>query len=275
MQYKVMTFNIQHGIDYLRSKAKRAELHRQMETMSPEALNEFKAKMLQRTEDPTMIDLQLMADVIKKEDPILCALNEMRDISPIDDPCFGPQAAILSEMTGLPYHYFGKAIDLGERGPYGNAFISKYPIISAETIAIPDPEVKDEDAYYESRCLIKAKLALPEGKVLTLMVTHMGLAKAEARNAVACVLENLPENEPALAMGDFNLTPDSEILQPLNEKMQSATDLLPEGTCTFPSDGPNIKIDHIYAHGPIRLVSAAVPEAVASDHRPHTAIIEV
>ena len=76
-------------------------------------------------------------------------------------------------------------------------------------------------------------------------------------------------------MGDFNLTPDSDTIAPLFDHYQDAAALLPEGTNTFPSEEPIKKIDYIMCAGPVKFVAAEVPAVVASDHRPHTAVIEM
>lgn len=267
MRFKIMTFNIQHGVDYTR----RTKFKIDLANMTDEE-KEILKKNATRKEDPTLIDLGRVSGEILKEDPILCTLNEVRDES--DDPCFSDQAKIIGDGCRMPYHYFAKAIDIGGRGPYGNALVSAYPILEAETILVPDPLVKDEPAYYETRALLKAKVALPSGDVLTVMTVHMGLAKQEARNAVQTVLENTPEEGPVILMGDFNLEPGSEILAPLKEKFFDAGTLLPEGTKTYPSDEPEIKIDYIMTRN-VKVLEAQVPADIISDHRPHTAVIEL
>lgn len=280
MRIPIMTYNIQHGIDYVkvlerRNGAKAPDL----QNISPEQkeiFEKYKNKK-PRTEDPSLIRLDKMAAVIRAEGAKIVALNEVRDES--EDPCFFPQAKQMSDMTGLPYYYFGQAIDMGGRGPYGNALISAYPFLSVETVMIPDPLVKDEPTYYETRCLIKAVLDISEDaeegdpKTLTVFVTHMGLAKQEARNAVQTVMENLPSDGPAVLMGDFNVTPDSDILAPLRTVFKDAGDLLPEGTYSWPSEDPERKIDYVMATGPVHFEQAAIPAAVVSDHRPHTAVL--
>ena len=42
----------------------------------------------------------------------------------------------LSELTGIPYHYFIKIRDF-QGGQYGTAILSKYPITAAETLNFP------------------------------------------------------------------------------------------------------------------------------------------
>ena len=146
---------------------------------------------------------------------------------------------------------------------------------------IPDPvEREPEGRHFETRCLIKAVIDVPdeatgEVKPLTVLVTHMGLNRSEAMNAVQTAIDQLQPGQPTVLMGDFNLTPDSDTIAPLFDHYQDAAALLPEGTNTFPSEEPIKKIDYIMCAGPVKFVKAEVPAVVASDHRPHTATIEI
>jgi endonuclease/exonuclease/phosphatase family metal-dependent hydrolase len=44
---------------------------------------------------------------------------------------------------------------------------------------------------------------------------------------------------------------------------------------SFPSDAPNKKIDYIFVSRDVEVLAADIPDIVASDHRPHTAEIEI
>lgn len=231
---KIMSFNTQHCLNYIEQK----------------------------------IDFQIMADAIKKCEADIVGLNEMRNKGIEEE--FTDQVATLSELTGLENHYFAKALDVRGANPYGNGFLSKYPIVSAETIAIPDPEVRTSNRHYETRCLLKAKL---EGGI-TVLVTHFGLNPDEQKNAVETVVKNLA-NEKCILMGDFNLRPDNEILNPIRERMKDTADLFDKELFSHPSDAPNVKIDYIFVSKDIEVVSADIPGIVASDHRPHTATVKI
>lgn len=213
------------------------------------------------------IDFEIMADAIKKCGADIVGLNEMR--SKGTDPEYENQTKILAELTGLNNYYFAKAIDLNGSNPYGNAFLSKYKITKCETILIPDPNPKTGTGYYETRCILKAELE----NSLTVMVVHFGLNNDEQLNAVQTIMNNL-EDEKCILMGDFNVTPNDEILQPIRNKLNDAADKFSEALTSFPSDNPDIKIDYIFTTPDIEIVSADIPNIVASDHRPHTADIE-
>jgi endonuclease/exonuclease/phosphatase family metal-dependent hydrolase len=168
----------------------------------------------------------------------------------------------------MPYYFFSEAIMVGGTSPYGNGFLSRIPILKAEKIMIPDPEVRDNN-FYETRCIIKVTL---EGGI-TVLVTHFGLNQTEKENAVKTVLEN-SEDEKCILMGDFNVTPDDALLKPIKEKMKDVAEVFETHLFSWPSDNPEKKIDYIFVSRDIEVVSADIPKVIASDHRPHTAEID-
>ncbi len=183
-------------------------------------------------------------------------LNEVRGKGFIKD--YTDQAKKLGTLTNMNY-YFGKAINVLGVAPYGNAMLSKYPVISAETIKIPDPSPKKGKEMYESRAVIKA--VIDAGEKYTFIVTHMGLNKDERENAVKTILSIVPE-ERCIIMGDFNCTPESAELKPLFEKYNCAD----TETLTFPSDKPRIKIDYIFTSRDIEIINKGTTTDVVSDH---------
>ena len=232
---KIMTFNTQHCLNYIEQE----------------------------------IDFKIMAEAIKQCEADIVGLNEMRGKGKRED--YQDQVAILSELTDLKNYYFAKAISFdGGKNPYGNGFLSKYPIVSAQTIEIPDPPIKSYNGYYETRCLLKVKL---EGGI-TVLVTHFGLNPDEQINAVKTIMDNL-ENEKCILMGDFNAEPDAEVLKPIKERMRDTAVAFSNPLLSFPSDNPNRKIDYIFVSQDIEIINADIPAIVASDHRPHMATVKI
>ena len=227
---KIITFNVQHCENYLTKK----------------------------------IDFDAFASAIKQLTPDVIGLNEVRNKGERED--YEAQAQILSSLTGMPYFYFAKAIDVRGNNPYGNAILSKIPFKSVETVAIPDPTENNEGGYYETRCVLKATLE----NGLTVLITHFGLNPSEQTNAVKTVLDNLTEN--CVLMGDFNVLPDNPVLDPIYECMQDVENRSADKK-SFPSDAPNIKIDYIFTTKNIKALSSEVVNLVLSDHRPH--LIEI
>ena len=214
------------------------------------------------------IDFKVMADAILKCDADIIGLNEMRSLG-ADPNEYDRQVEKLSELTGIENYFFAKAIEFS-KGPYGNAILSKLKIESAESIIIPDPDPKGYGGYYETRCVLKAKLA----GGITVLVTHFGLNPDEHKNAVDTVLQHITDKK-CILMGDFNVKPDNEVLLPIREKMRDTADVFDCEKLSFPSDTPDRKIDYIFVTPDVEVISADIPAIVASDHRPHTAQINI
>jgi endonuclease/exonuclease/phosphatase family metal-dependent hydrolase len=216
------------------------------------------------------IDFDIIADTIKKCEADIIGLQEIRDEG--QDADYQSQAKIIAEKLGYHYYYFAEAIRFKGVNPYGNAIISRYPIISAETIMIPDPEIKKYDGYYETRCLLKATIDVRNG--LNVLVSHFGLNPDEQENAVETVVSNIPK-EHCVLMGDFNMAPDNQILNPIMQGLQDTAKFFSTYKLSFPSDTPEVKIDYIFVSKDLKVEYADIPEIISSDHRPHVATIEL
>ena len=237
---RIMTYNIQHGRDH-------------------------------RTPEVDNIRLDRISDVIRQYDPAFCTLNEVRNTGIL--PGYTDQTKTLADALGWN-GYFAEAIRFDGENPYGNAIVSKYPILEAETILIPDPEEKKYDGYYETRCVLKAVLDV-DGKPFTVFASHFGLNPDEAENAVNTVMEQISKcKTPFCLQGDFNLQPDNRLLRPLFDAL---TDTACAGfgpMYTFSSDDPYEKIDYVFVSKDVSVLSADAPVIVASDHNPYFADIE-
>ena len=213
------------------------------------------------------IDFEIMAKTILDCGADIVGLNEMRGEG--QDPEYTAQVEKLAALTGMKYYYFAKAIDVKDKGPYGNGILSKKPILKAETVMIPAPKVKKEGRYYETRCLLKAEI---EGGI-TVFVTHMGLHSEERQSAVETIIGQ-KKKEKCVLMGDFNLVPNDPILLPIYDVMQDTAKAFDSAKLSFPSDAPRVKIDYIFVSRDAKIISADIPAIVASDHRPHLAEVD-
>ena len=111
------------------------------------------------------IDYNSIINLIKKYDVDIIGLNEVFDKFIVKG-----QAEKIAKKLG--YHcYFGKATNLAFRN-YGNAIISKYPILNAEVIHIPY-SIKIEKNY-QKRTILKANILI-DNKVLHVYVNHICL----------------------------------------------------------------------------------------------------
>ena len=217
-----------------------------------------------------LIDVNEAASALEKYGADIIALNEVRGEGPGKD--YTDQTGTIAARLGC-HAFFGPAIRF-DGGPYGNALLSRFPILDAQIIPIPDPPVRDEKAYYETRCLIRARLDVPGG--LTVFVSHFGLAQSEKRNAVATLLDALKTvDTPVLFMGDLNMEPDDPILSPVFSALRDTADILPERPLTFSTYKPEMKIDYIFASDCLTVLEARALHETASDHRPYMAILEI
>ena len=103
---KIMTFNIQHCKNFLTGE----------------------------------IDYDLFCRVLRESGADLLGINEI--YSGGEESRYGNQVARLAEGGGFGYSCFAKAILVKGISPYGNALLSKIPIVEARVIPVPDPEEK-------------------------------------------------------------------------------------------------------------------------------------
>ncbi|MBR2499076.1 MAG: endonuclease/exonuclease/phosphatase family protein [Clostridia bacterium] len=244
---KVMTFNVQHLLGHM-----------------------DREKWVPKDIAAQIIEPELYINSLKEIGADVVGLQEMRNQSETSDKTqYFDQTKVLADGAGYKYYYFAEAIKFGGINPYGNAIISKIPIVKAETIIIPDPVVQKYNGYYETRCVLKAQLI----NGYTILVSHIGLNPDEHENAVKTILENLPK-EKGVLMGDFNMQSNDELLKPFFEKLNDTTNLIVGNKNTFPSDSPNIKIDYIFTTKDVVVEEAKIPNIVVSDHLPYIAKIK-
>lgn len=237
MELKLMTYNIQHGCLHLRK---------------PEHI----------------IDLPAMAEAIRGENPDIVVLNEVCGLGDGSVRYRTAQAEAIAACLG--YHcFFGRSIMEQGKNPYGNAVLSRYPIVEAAVIPIPDAKPGIESRTI-TRCVIDI-----EGTPFVVFGSHFGLCAEEHRAAVATVLQvTAAETLPFAFMGDLNMTPDDPNLAPLFEALASK-DTTPDGAFSFPSHDPDCRIDYIFTSPCMKIRETVVVPVVVSDHRPVTAVVEV
>jgi len=213
-------------------------------------------------------NLAYAAEIINLVQPDIVTVNEV-----CKNTAYAPQhqADVLGSLTGY-YPIFGRSIDIAG-GEYGNAFLTRRPLMEYEVIHIPD-RTSEERNYYEHRTLLRAVIDVG-GRKVTVLSTHFGLAKVEQESAVETALAVLErETNPVILMGDLNMEPDDPILQPLLKVLNDTA----EGADfikTFPSDEPRIKIDYILHSDEFRTVALSSMNTQNSDHRPLFAELEI
>lgn len=230
---KVMSYNTMHGVDHM---------HR-MKTKE------------------TVVNLDGIVSVIAKYAPDIVGLNEMYD-APVEN--LENQVGYLANKLGYEYYYFAGAIDI-KGGKYGNGLLSRYPIKKVEKIMIPDPIIKNEDAFYETRCIIKSVIEV-DGIEYNVLVSHFGLAKKEQENATETLLNEIEGLNNVIFMGDLNMTRENSNIKAIEDNLNNT---LCDESLSFPSDNPQVKIDYIFTSKDIKYGSPKILNDVFSDHLPH------
>lgn len=220
------------------------------------------------------VDYKAYAEVLKKHGADIICLNE------VYGAFYGGkhehQVDLIASLIGYEHGYFAEAIKVRGKYPYGNGMLSKHGFCGI-TVPVPDPsEAELNGEPQESRCVLRADLEL-KGKRLTVLNCHFGLNIAERKNAAktVCSIADTISN-PVILTGDFNTSPDSEILNPIRARFNDTEDLFTcENRYTFPSEKPCKKIDYIFYRGDIAAVSAEVLPDVISDHLAVSAVFKL
>lgn len=206
------------------------------------------------------VDLERAAAVISALDPDVVALQEVD--SAVERTNRLDQATVLAEVTGM-HSAFGGFFDY-QGGRYGMALLSRYPLQSVENHRLPDGA--------EPRTALAVRIDPEEdGDEIIVVGIHL-YATAEERSAQAdCLLEIFRDvTTPIILAGDFNSTPDSEVMASFRLDSWFIPDK-GEDHLTFPSDAPEREIDYILYRPAERFEIVRVDvidEPLASDHRP-------
>lgn len=209
------------------------------------------------------IDLQRIADVIRKANVDIVALQEVDDKTRRSGGT--DQTAELARLTAL-HGRFGKAIDY-DGGSYGQAILSRYPIGDVTVHKLPgEPE-------REQRIAVEATLNI-NGRSVSFVTTHLHHQDGGTRERQAAKLNELfaKADRPIILAGDFNALEDSPPMRMMFQHWQSLT----TGP-TYPASEPRKRIDYILVRSEQELRVASVEvvsESVASDHRPVVAVVE-
>ena len=208
-------------------------------------------------------DPKRIEDVLRELDADVVALQELR---------WHPDAALdqLREFGHrLGYDTVAGPTLLRGDGHYGNALLTRYPVVESGHVDI-------SHGRREPRGAIDVQLQLP-GEVLRVVATHFGLSPAERRAQLKQLLERLGPltDAPVVLMGDLN-----EWFawgRPLRRLHRHFGDT--HSTATWPAAWPLFALDRIWVHPRQRLLSLAPHRTAlareASDHLPLRALVEI
>ena len=141
-------------------------------------------------------------DTLRGVDPDVIGLQEVW----ADDDA--NQADLIAAELGMHAAYDNRWVIDGVR--FGNAVLSRWPILSTETVAYTTDENSQED-----RIVLRADIDGPRGQ-LQVYSTHLnwrlydsGPRQAQVSQLARFVADSRPRTYPAIVLGDFNANPDS------------------------------------------------------------------
>jgi endonuclease/exonuclease/phosphatase family metal-dependent hydrolase len=220
--------------------------------------------------------------IIENHEPDIVLLQEVDDGVPRSRGM--DLAQELAAALGYPHVAVGHNVTL-RKGRYGNATLSRYPILHERNIDLTIGHWKRRGCQHTA---IVLKGLWGRTYKLEVFNLHLGLSAHQREQQVALLarsreLESLAASDACLVAGDFNDW--RSLLQPIftiGLRFRSATDRAARGERairTFPSFFPRGPLDRVYYRGPLRLVSARRCRLrlsrVASDHLPIVADFEI
>ena len=215
------------------------------------------------------LDVPRIAQVILSVDPDLVALQEV-DKNTIRTGKVN-QDIELSRLTKMN-SVFGSNITF-QGGQYGNAILSKFPIIKNKNFLLPNVDSG------EQRGLLQSQIQISNKENVLFFSTHLDhrrsdterLASAKAINQII----SLDNKSAAILAGDFNDAPDSPTLNELGKVWLRTNKKILR---TIPASKPSRQIDYIFVQPKERwkiIESQVLDEDIASDHRAIFSIIEL
>lgn len=215
------------------------------------------------------LDVPRIAQVILSVKPDLVALQEVdKNTTRTGKVNQDIELAHLTKMNSV----FGSNITF-QGGQYGNAILSKFPIIKNKNFLLPNVDSG------EQRGLLQSQIQISNKENVLFFSTHLDhrrsdterLASAEAINQII----SLDNKSPAILAGDFNDVPESPTLKELGKLWLRTNKKILK---TIPASKPSRQIDYIFVQPKERwkiIESQVLDEDIASDHRAIFSIIEL
>ena len=213
------------------------------------------------------LGMEAIARVIEAEEPDVVGLQEVSRGWVVNGSL--DMLTWLSQRLEMP-HIYGPVT-----GPlWGNAMLSRYPILEWESVALP-PE-----GLLFSRGYLWARLDLGDGQQLRVVTTHLHHIREDADVRAQQVQELLDfwgGDDRTVIMGDFNARKDDPEAQMIRDAGLADVVAIEgiEPGYTVPSEGPKYQIDYIWLSPDLTAEEVVIPASEASDHMPIVATVRL
>ena len=210
------------------------------------------------------VDLPRIAEVLKALDADVITLQEVDDRTERTGGV--DQTAVLAELLG--YTGFHGAHRPYQGGAYGNAVLTRLPVLSSRTHAIP-PASGSALAVHEVEVEVEGV-----GPV-SIVSVHLAGSIEERMAQADSVTSFFGElGRPVVSAGDFNGRPEGPVVTSLGRSWEILTKSGDRNT--YPSPQPDREIDFVMIRpigAFIALEHEVIGEPMASDHRPILAVL--
>lgn len=218
-------------------------------------------------------DPSRVVEVIGKLDPDVVMLQEVDSKVPRSN--HDHQSDVLGELLGMKHRTWYPNVKVRGGGEYGNAILSKYPIVESTNIDLTM-------RFKKARSVLHAVLRIRHEDVdrtMHVFNMHLGLARYERKAQLAKFLDSHPfqtlhHETPIVVGGDLN-----DVYGGLNELLEPAGFHSPDKRPrTFPAWGPLRPLDAIFVRAMDYLDLARCDSQLAkraSDHRPLVAEVRL
>lgn len=217
-------------------------------------------------------NLEAVTDLIRSADADLALLQEIDKGTTRSGNV--DQLAVMSSRAGYAAA-FGRSLDY-DGGQYGIAALARGGFVAHFTEPLPvRPFQTRAGGSHEARAALVVVARTNAGH-LTALNTHLDASREELyrlqeiETVLTLVKSNRRSGLPAVAGGDFNAEPDSEVYRRvLASGLRDAWTECGRGTgLTYPAGKPVKRIDYLFLADPLHCSDARVIETTISDHRP-------
>ena len=194
------------------------------------------------------------------------------------------QVDVLGELVGMRYRAWHANVSVRGGGEYGNAILSRYPLIESTNIDL-SIRFKKKRSVLHGVIRVRQRGASPTGdedvdRTVHVYNMHLGLARFERRIQLRKFVDSHPfatlhHDTPVVVGGDLN-----DVYGRLGELLRpSGFRGVERRPLTFPAWGPLRPLDAIFVRGAVDFVKLSRCETElarrASDHRPLVAEVRL